>query len=227
MTPKTIRRGFTLVELLVVIAIIAVLAVLMTGFVKRGMDKAKKVQALAQFRDVTIGLQMVEGDYQRIPIPETKRNDGYDTIYGDPGGNYSNDFIVSLLMGEDKNFPYDGGAFRTKDVNPRLEQYIQFPPAKEKRNGVGTDGKLYDPWGAEIMVGINGLKAADMDLVDFNNGSSDRRLHTWGLAEYTDTKPGEQSYVCWSYGGDKKKGKNGPSYGSVVPYSGSDDAISW
>jgi hypothetical protein len=63
--------------------------------------------------------------------------------------------------------------------------------------------------------------------VKFNNGQNDLRLHTWGLAEYKETKPTEQIYVFWSYGKDKKKGKNGPNYGAVVAYAGSDDVISW
>ena len=58
-------------------------------------------------------------------------------------------------------------------------------------------------------------------------GQNDRRLYTWKLAEYTDTKPFEQSYVFWSYGKDGKKGKGAASVDSVVPYGTSDDVISW
>ena len=79
------------------------------------------------------------------------------------------------------------------------------------------------------MVAINGFKSNNGSdtLVSFNNGQNDKRLHTWGLAEYKETKPKEQSYVFWSYGKDKKKGRNGPNYGSVVALAGSDDVISW
>ncbi len=52
-------------------------------------------------------------------------------------------------------------------------------------------------------------------------------MHTWGLAEYTETKPKEQAYVLWSYGKDKKKGKNAPSVNSVVSLQNSDDVVSW
>jgi len=223
------NRGFTLIELLIVIAIIAVLAVLATMGANRFIESGRKVQALAQFRDFQTGMTMFEGDYRKPPIPRSKRESGWDTIYGDPGGNYTNQFLVSALAGEDKDYPYGGDNFSTKEVNPRNESYITFPYVANNKSGVGSDGKLYDPWGREIMVAINGFKSnneADT-LVDFNNGRNDSRLHTWGLAEYSDTKPKEQSYVFWSYGKDGKKGKEAANNGLVVPLAGSDDVVSW
>ncbi len=223
------RSGFTLVELLVVILIIVVLAVLVTAGANRFIENGRKVKAMAQFRDFQVGMTLFEGDYQKPPIPKSKRDTGWDTIYGDPGGNYTTQFLVSALAGEDKDFPYKGENFSSKDVNPRNESYMTFPFAADKKGGVGTDGKLYDPWGGEVMVAINGFLGnfATAGLADFNNGQNDRRLHTWGLAEYKETKPKDQSYVFWSYGKDKKKGKKAPTYGSVVPLRGSDDVISW
>ena len=223
------QSGFTLVELLVVILIIAVLAVLVALGANRFIEGSRKVKAMSQFRDFQVGMSLFEGDYQKPPIPQSKRDTGWDTIYGDAGGNYTNQFLVSALAGEDKDYPYKGENFSSKDVNPRNESYMTFPFAPDNKSGVGKDGKLYDPWGSEVMVAINGFKSnnAGSVLVDFNKGQNDRRLHTWGLAEYTETKPKDQSYVFWSYGKDKKKGKNGPEVGSVVPYAGSDDVISW
>jgi hypothetical protein len=104
---------------------------------------------------------------------------------------------------------------------------VAFPFAPDKKGGVGDDGKLYDPWGGEIMIAINVENSIDSELEDFDNGKNDRRMHTWGLAEYTETKPREQAYVLWSYGKDKKKGKNAPSVNSVVSLQNSDDVISW
>jgi hypothetical protein len=215
--------------LLVVILIIVVLAVQVTAGANRFIENGRKVKAMAQFRDFQVGMTLFEGDYQKPPIPKSKRDTGWDTIYGDPGGNYTTQFLVSALAGEDKDFPYKGENFSSKDVNPRNESYMTFPFAADKKSGVGTDGKLYDPWGGEVMVAINGFLGnfATAGLADFNNGQNDRRLHTWGLAEYKETKPKDQSYVFWSYGKDKKKGKKAPTYGSVVPLRGSDDVISW
>lgn len=224
-----LARGFTLVELLVVISIIAVLATLVTLGANRFIESGRKVQAMAQFRDFQVGLSLFETDYQKPPIPKSKRDTGYDTIYGDPGGTYGTQFLVSALAGEDKDYPYKGENFSSRDVNPRNESYMTFRLAPDKRNGVGPDGKLYDPWGGELMVAINGFKSNNSqdNLVAFNEGRSDRRLHTWGLAEYTDTKPREQSYVFWAYGKDGKKGKGAANNQAVVPFAGSDDVISW
>jgi prepilin-type N-terminal cleavage/methylation domain-containing protein len=223
------RSGFTLVELLVVILTLAVLAALLSAGANRFIENSRKVKAMAQFRDFQVGMSLFEGDYQKPPIPKSKRDTGWDTIYGDPGGNYSNQFLISALAGEDKDFPYKGENFSSRDVNPRNESYMTFPFAPEKKSGVGSDGRLYDPWGGEVMVAINGFLAhyATTGMVDFNNGQNDRRLHTWGLAEYKETKPKDQSYVFWSYGKDRKKGKKAPNNQHVVPLRGSDDVISW
>lgn len=217
-------------ELLVVIAIVGTLALLSFIGASKFIENGRKVQALAQFRDFEIGMALFQTDYTKPPIPQSKRDTGWDTIYGDPGGNYSTQFLVSALAGDDKDYPYGGENFSAKDVNPRGESYMIFKSATaDNKGGVGKDGRLYDPWGGEVMVAINGFKSNNPDdvLVSFNDGRNDERLHTWGLAEYKETKPNEQAFVFWSYGKDKKKGKNGPGYGAVVSYAGSDDVISW
>jgi hypothetical protein len=197
------------------------------------IENGRKVKALAQFRDFEVGMSLFEVDYMKPPIPKSKRDTGWDTIYGDPGGNYSTQFLVSALAGEDKDYPYVGENFSSREVNPRNESYMVFPSAPDKKGGVGPDGRLYDPWGGEVMVAINGFKsnnAGDVLHEDLNSaepGRNDQRLHTWGLAEYKETKPRQQSCVFWSYGKDRKKGKNAKNYGDVVPYAGSDDVISW
>lgn len=218
-----------MVELLVVMTIIAVLAVLSAIGASRFIENGRKVQAMAQFRDFQVGMTLFEVDYLKPPIPRSKRDTGWDTIYGDPGGFYTTQFLVSALAGEDKDYPYGGENFSSKEVNPRNESYMTFPFAPNNKLGVGKDGKLYDPWGREIMVAINGFKSNNSaeDLVDFNGGNNDSRLHTWGLAEYKETKPTEQSFVFWSYGKDGKKGKHNPNNSAVVPLQGSDDVISW
>lgn len=226
---KPLNRGFTLVELLVGITVIAVMAALVAIGANRFVESGHKVKAMAQFRDFQVGMSLFEGDYQKPPIPKSKRDTGWDTIYGDPGGNYTTQFLISALAGEDKDYPYRGESFSSREVNPRNESYMTFPFAPDDKAGVGKDGKLYDPWGHEVMVGINGFKSTSSadTLVDFRSGQNDRRLHTWGLAEYKETKPKEQSYIFWSYGKDGKKGKANPNHQSVVALAGSDDVVSW
>lgn len=222
------RHGFTLTELLVVIVIVAVLATLAITGSWRFIENGRKVKTMAMFRDFKVGMALFEGDYGRPPIPENKRTTGWDTIYGDPGGQISTQFLISVLAGEDETIPYVGDiSFSTRQANPRQEAYMTFPYSPDKRGGVGEDGRLYDPWGREVMVAVNTLNAPGEDLQDFNNGMNDRRLETYGFAEYTDTKPRDEMYVFWSYGKDGKKGENAPDFQSVVPYQGSDDVISW
>ncbi|HSP43326.1 MAG TPA: type II secretion system protein [Luteolibacter sp.] len=221
-------HGFTLVELLVVILIVVMLAVLAITGSRRFIENGRKVKTMAMFRDFKVGMALFEGDYGRPPIPENKRTTGWDTIYGDPGGQISTQFLISVLAGEDETIPYVGDiSFSTRQTNPRQEAYMTFPYAPDKRGGVAEDGRLYDPWGREVMVAVNTFNAPGQTLRDFNNGQNDRRLNTWGWAEYSDTKPRDESYAFWSYGKDGKKGDNAPRYWDVVPYQGSDDVISW
>lgn len=219
--------GFTLVELLTIIGILSVLAVLAAFASLRVAENRKKLQAMEQFTRFQAGLALFEADYQKPPVPESKLVDGDDTLYGDPGGAYHNSFLVAALVGGSKEHPYAGETFDTARMKQRLEKYADFPFRADKKGGVGPDGILYDPWGREIVVAVNGFKGQDHALEDFNNGKSDRRLHTAGLAEYTETKPSEQPYVFWSYGKDGKKGNGAPHYGDVVRFKGSDDVISW
>lgn len=228
--PSPIRHpGCTLVELLVVAAVLASIAVLGYVGTNRFVEDGRKAKALAQLRDFQVGMSLFEADYRKPPIPRSKRDSGWDTVYGDPGGNYTNQFLVSALAGEDKDYPYKGESFSTKDVNPLNQRYMTFPPARDNRDGVGRDGKLYDPWGGEVMVAINGFQSAGINeaLTDFNEGRNDRRLHTWSLAEYTETAPRDECYVFWSFGRDGRKGDNAANKSDVVPFKGSDDVISW
>ena len=223
--PKPGTKGFTLVELLVVIAIVAVLALL--GFIgsSRFIENGRKVQTLAQFRDLQVGMGLFVNDYTKPPIPASKEYDGDDTVYGDPPTPYyHNGFLVAVLVGESKEFSSSttGEIFDVSQVNKLKESYIQLPFKKDKKGGVGPDGNLYDPWGSEIIVAVNGFAGEGKTLVASNKGKSDRLLYTYGLGEYKETKPREQAYVFWTYGKDGKKGTGGAGN-----YKGSDDVISW
>jgi prepilin-type N-terminal cleavage/methylation domain-containing protein len=221
-------KGFTLIELLVVITIIVVLAALSMVGIGMFMERGRKVQAMAQFRDLETGLKAFETEVQRPMLPPDLRASGTDTVFGDPDGQYSNDFIVTMLNGE-ADTPWRGREFDIKQVNPRGDTFVQLKYTDKKRNGVGRDGLLYDPWGNEIIIGINAYKGSQNDapLRDEASGSNDRILYTYGIGEYTDTKPREISFAMWSFGADGKKGDGAVVKTARVPYSGSDDVISW
>jgi len=231
---KSVYSAFTLVELLVVIAIIAVLALFGVLGSSKFLERGRKIQALSQFRDFEVGLKMYETDYNRPPIPESKRNEGWDTMYSDPGGKYSNSILIAVLAGKDGEFSAQGSdeVFNARQMNPKQEKYLEFPLSGNKKGGVGDDGKLYDPWGREVIVVVNGGQGTNSDNsitqgVGTEPGKNDTHLETWGYGAYTETKPREQSYVFISYGADGKKGDNAENYWDLVPYQGSDDVISW
>jgi hypothetical protein len=114
-------------------------------------------------------------------------------------------------------------AFDVADVNPKREMYLQLPLSGDNKNGVGTDGVLYDPWGKSMMIAINTPPYRS----DEAEGVYDRLMWTFGVGEYTDSKPREQEFVIWSYGKDGKKGKKGASKTDVIPFANSDDVVSW
>lgn len=209
-------RGFTLIELLVVIVIIAALASLVFILAQRGILKAQQAKTLQQMRDMGLGVEAFSIDYNRPPIPDTKLNEGVDTIYGDPGGLYGSEVVIGALLGEDKE--YQTGTdeiFAARQLNPRGESYISPVIVDDNRGGVGReDGKFYDAWGNEIMFAIN----TPPFNTDFNDGRKDKTLHTWGLAEWTDKEPRFQHYVLWSYGKDGVKSE---------AYAGSDDVANF
>lgn len=217
------RRGFTLIELLVVIMIIVVLAVLSVIGAGKFIENGRKVQALAQIRDLSSGLQAFSVDYQRGPIPKEKRDAGVDTVYGDPDAKYTNDFIISSLLGDPKEFSYGDSSFDVADVNPKKERYLEMAYSGEKKNGVGPDGILYDPWGKSMMIAIN----TPPYRTDEAEGVNDKQMWTFGVGEYSDSKPREQEFVIWSFGKDGKKGNKGGSKTDIIPSANSDDVLSW
>ncbi len=206
---------------MVVIAIVAVLAALVAMMAGKMMLKAQKVNCLNAMRNITASLTSYQADFNRPPVPRHK--DEWDTILGDPGGLYSTAPLVSVLTGaENPQWGEEDGDFDLSELNPDNEVYMEPSIAYGKREaGLKEDGKLYDPWGRELMIAINSRKRSD----DFNNGFHDEILHTWGLAEWAETKPGYEDFVIWSYGKDGVKGKEGADTeeGKLPSFNGSDD----
>ncbi len=212
------RSGFTLVELLVVIAIIAVLAALTFSVVKRALLKGKQATCVNLMRNVEIGMEAYFMEQNRPPLPPHK--DDYDSILGDPGGLYSTAPLISVLLGDD-DLTWEentGDTFDMSKLNPKRIQYLELTLASPGEAGLRNDGRLYDAWDREMMIAIN----SRLQYNEFSNGFRDERLHTWGLAEWAEIKPGTQNYVMWSYGADGVKGK-----GSDHRFAGSDDVKSF
>lgn len=214
---RQLRRAFTLVEVLVVIAILAVLAAIVAVVSQRTILSAEKVTCQNTIRQITVSLAAYETDWMRPPLPQVK--DTWDTIMGDPGGLYSTKPLVDILTGGHPVWEEtDGNKFDMAALNPNRTVYLDPNVVAHQKGGLGEDGKLYDPWGHELIFAFN----SRVQNRDFSSGSADRILHTWGLAEYKEVKPRYENWVVWSYGRDGLIGRNG-----VNTFAGSDDVKSF
>ncbi len=79
------KHGFTLIELLVVIAIIAILAAMLFPVFARARESARKIQCLANVKNIAIAVQMYLTDYDRLP-PAEHRQEVISYFEGHPGG---------------------------------------------------------------------------------------------------------------------------------------------
>ena len=215
-----------------VITIIGVMATITMVSMPKILEKGRKVQAVAQFHELAVGFASFEADNNNPLIPYEQRAAGQDTVYGDPGGEFSNGIIVAVLGGTGEGLAYHPMDYNVKDVNPREDVYMKFRLAEKKKNGVSATGVLNDPWGRPVMIAVNAFKSTNSNavLVDINTttpGKNDSHLDTKGLAVYSDTEPRDQSFVAWSYGKDGKKGGEEGRARKIPPYDGSDDVVSW
>src|SRR5574340_1052216 len=79
------RRGFTLIELLVVIAIIAILAAMLFPVFARARESARKIQCLANVKNIATAVQMYLTDYDRT-FPREHEQLAFDYFDTGPGG---------------------------------------------------------------------------------------------------------------------------------------------
>jgi len=82
------QRGFTLIELLVVIAIIAILAAMLFPVFARARESARKIQCLANVKNIATAVQMYLTDYEKFP-PREHRPEAEEFFSTAPGGGRS------------------------------------------------------------------------------------------------------------------------------------------
>lgn len=216
------RRGFTLIELLVSLVIIAILAIVSLAVFNQGVERARKATCQGLIRNMGIGITNYQSENFKVPAPATRKS--WDTVYGNAGGSYDSVWLVAVLTGGEGAFTdTDGSTSNASDANPEGTVYVELPFAPDNQEGVGEDGKLYDPWGRELMVAIN----SPVQATDFADGYQDKILYTYELAEYENTKPTYQDWVSWSYGDDGVIGSQQDDGSGNAKLPGSDDVISW
>jgi prepilin-type N-terminal cleavage/methylation domain-containing protein/prepilin-type processing-associated H-X9-DG protein len=79
------KHGFTLIELLVVIAIIGILAAMLFPVFARARESARKIQCLANVKNIALGMQMYLTDYDMFP-PREHRQEIQDYLNNAGGG---------------------------------------------------------------------------------------------------------------------------------------------
>ena len=133
-SPKTRRpEAFTLIELLVVIAIIALLAGLAFPAVQGALNSGKKAQARNDMHQLAAAVRAFQLEYGRLPSTAT----------GGDNTNVDSASVLSALTGGDTA------------LNPRGIVFFEAKTGKGNKNGLGTDGKYYDPWGNAYTIALD------------------------------------------------------------------------
>ena len=130
---KTRRRGFTLIELLVVIAIIAILAAMLFPVFARARESARKIQCLANVKNIALAYQMYLTDYDRMP-PAEHRQEVLDFV------------CVDGMMGSGRSCGEGPLPLRATEANPYLRIPVILDEYVKNRDiwhcpsgGAGTD----------------------------------------------------------------------------------------
>jgi prepilin-type N-terminal cleavage/methylation domain-containing protein len=141
-----VKAGFTLVEMLVVITIIGILVGLTVPAITRAMDSALAAKARNDVTQLVAAVKAYETEYGKLPTDVVSSDDGAEASQG--WFQEDNDRVVRVLIGENEN-----------DLNPRLIVFLEPRQAKGAagsfRDGLGTDQKLYDPWGTPYAIKLD------------------------------------------------------------------------
>jgi len=177
-------------ELLVVIAIIAILLGFIFPVFQGVQDRAKKVQAKNDLTQIVTAVNAYYTEYGKYPIVTD------DT----PPANTSDVFYTLRAIAN--------GANSGSVTNTRQIVFLNIPDARDAtnpKNGVGSDGQDYDPWGKPYKMAIDG---------NYDNQIANPYTPDTGAGP----NPLRQGVIAWSFGNDKNQGTD---------FKPSDDVISW
>ncbi len=225
---RTCRAGFTLLELLIVIAIIAILAGIILSVFRGVQNQANKVSAVSDMRNAKVAVIGYYNDYQKYPLNTLQANAGTsglgDTVYGDPGGQYSSADLFDILRAV-----ADNNQNQNNVLNPSQTVYWsgEFTKSATKpRSGITTQdvtvagntipkGSFVDPWGNSYFFYFDADKDGDLSLI------IGHYYQNMPVGTVTPGRP-PLGFAVSSMGPDGKVGSNG---NGILP--GSDDIVSW
>jgi prepilin-type N-terminal cleavage/methylation domain-containing protein len=225
MQQRSPSRAFTLIELLIVITIIAILMGLLFPAFRSVQDQAKRAQAKNDETQIATAVTAYFTEYGKYPLIDVKQ--GFDTLYGDPGGSYGNEDVFNVLRAlpigvnagdvlNSRKIVFFNGASAKDAVHPR-SGFATQDTTGENGSSIKT-GAFVDPWGNTYMVAIDGdYDGSTIDYLPYSDLNY-TQLNTSG-----GVKPGVGA-ACFgvSFGKDGKQGTKGDG-----KYKGSDDVVSW
>ena len=200
------RKAFTLIELLVVISIIGILAAILLPVTTRVTAAAQKVQAKNTEVQIVTAVRNFMTEYGEYPVPIDYVSNA-DICFGAQKPTAAD--LFHILRADN----YKDEA----KVNTKAIVYLELPNAKnqklgESKNGIGSDGLLYDPWGRIYLIGVDTDYDGTLPNPYSKNAGPDRLrtgiiVYSWGPDRLTTS-----NFYC---GGDKNVGTS------------ADDVISW
>ena len=202
-------RAFTLIELLVVISIIAILMGLAFPAFQGVQNAAKKTQAKNDLVQIVTAVNAYYTEYGRYPTLDSNydaassASDATDYIAADDA---PNDRLFNVLRPSTTN-PADNVVAKG---NPRIINFIQPAAAKDPakpRNGLGGNGRFYDPWGSAYRVRID----------NSYNGTVENPYST-----NAGFNPINAGVIAWSIGKDTKTDASDKN-----ATDSKDDVVSW
>jgi prepilin-type N-terminal cleavage/methylation domain-containing protein len=232
--PTSSRSAFTLVELLVVIAIIVILMSLLLAGMRMAKRATRKTEAHNTAHQIVAALNAYFTEYAKFPSIDDTSLPGTppaDTVVGDPamGTHLPNNTIFFSLRSIPK------GPNADYRVNPKKVVFYEGTAASvnaagRARNGFydrtsnggvpqpAEDSCLYDPWGHQYGIILDGNGDDRIDLTGF-------------YIDFSDTNPtsgraSRHKVGAFSMGEDETLGTSGNHFfrNGTEP---SDDVVSW